>query len=260
MFRGRATLVVAPTDSKFFHFGTVNELLDLFLNTSSAFSQYFRHILGYTRLKSSHVPQDDAQIHRNCCIINSRLGTNTRVNEGSILEFCMIADQVRLTVGHNCYISNCCCLMGADQHDDLHVPDNICLHTIPIKPLTDQDKVEYVTIFFDRRDDLKKVYERLERVIFLGREVRPSLGKALETREVKSNCLWDLRVFRAYDSMSESFRRSLSFLNRYLNEDEHFENENENEDENKKAYSLFDLLKYRSYSDMISFRLDSKLF
>lgn len=247
MFCGRACLVAALTNSEFFHLGTVNELLDLYLNSSSEFCNKFRQTLGFTKFKSSTI-DPNAQIHNNCCIINSRLGSRTIVDDGSIIEFCLVGESTRLQVNKNCYLSNCL----IDKLDiSLKVPENICLHTIPV---VINEHLQFVTLFFDRRDDLKKVYAELGQVKFLGREIKESLASILKAKSNRSNCIWDLKLFRAFKSMSESFGKSLEFVNRCLSDNfEDYESQTE-------FYSLFDLLKYRSYDAMISYRKDSKLY
>lgn len=248
MFRGRAILVLALDDSNFFHLGTVNELLDLYLDANSTISRKFRETLGFTKSKSSTI-DPKAQLG-NCCIINSRLGQNTAVDDGSIVEFCFVGESTRLGVGRNCYLSNC---QIEGDNEDLKVPDNICFHTVPIKSA---DSLEYVTLFFDRRDDLKKVYANLRQLRFLGREVNEKLADLVVANKHRSNCVWDLRIFRAYESMSESFRRSLEFVENYFN-GRNLENENSQQG---KYFSLFDLLEFRSYDAMISFRMNKSLY
>ena len=53
--------------------------------------------------------------------------------------------------------------------------------------------------------------------------------------------------------MSQSFEKSLDFVNRYMN------NENVDFELSLGLYSLFDLLNNRCYERMISFRKDNRL-
>jgi len=181
--------------------------------------------------------------------MNSRLGKNVMVCNGSILEYCLVGEASKLSVGQNSFISNC----WIDGDVDLKVPDNVCLHTIPVKI---GNELRYATIFFDRRDDLKKVYSDLSEVRFLGKQFGQNLLNMIRHGATQSNSIWGLKIFRAYDSMSESFRQSIEFVQSYLQEsnlEEYFK------DSPNLFYSLFDLLEYRCYEAMISFRLDNRL-
>ena len=242
LFRGRSALIAALKDSEFFHLGTINELLDLYLNSESQFAAEFRKSLGFTRLKNSNF-----DVKTNCCIMNSKLSGKTSISDGSILEYCLVDETTKIDIGRNCFISNCL----AKSEQNLQVADNICLHTIAV---IIGDEFKYSTVFFDRRDDLKKVYGDLRELKFLGKNLPQKLVEYLESSETKmNNTIWELRLFRAYDTMSESFEKSLDFVNRYLN------NENVDFELSLGLYSLFDLLNNRCYERMISFRKDNRL-
>lgn len=253
MFRGRSCLVVALNNSQFFHLGTVNELFDLYLNKNAALAQKFRHNLIFTSRKNSHLASSSSSssISDNTCIINCRLGKNTSIKDGSILEYCLVDDQTRFEVGQNCFLSNC--WIQANGNAELKIPDNIFLHTVSVKI---NGELKYITIFFDRRDDLKKIYSSLDEVKFLGKSFPKKLAQLVEQNGSQSNSIWNLKLFRAYESMNNSFRRSIEFIREYLIEQ--FDNAFE-DFSTATFYSLFDLLKYRCYENMISFRTDNKL-
>lgn len=246
LFRGRTSLVVALHNSEFFHLGTVNELLDLYLNRNSALAKSFRQTIGFTHLKNAGVTSSSA--FQDSCIINSRLGENTSIQDGSLLEYCFVSPNTQLTVGRNCFISNC--LINSDSA--LNIPDNVCLHTIPA---IIEDKLQYFTIFFDCRDDLKKVYTDLSQVRLLNKQIPMKVVDLLRTNGTHSISIWSLKIFQGYASMNESFNKSLVFVQQYL--DEKFDDCVSND---QSRYSLFDLLKNRSFHAMISFRKSNGLF
>ena len=134
-----------------------------------------------------------------------------------------------------------------------NIPSNICMHTIPTK------NGKYLTIFFNRNDDLKKNYDTLNCLIFLGKKLPKELcllEKSLKYSLSDSNSIWNLRIFRSYDTMTESFFYSLKFIDDYLNE--------RNMDQsilvdNVESYSLFDILKIQDYEKMILYRIDMGL-
>ena len=64
---------------------------------------------------------------------------------------------------------------------------------------------------------------------------------------------FQLMIFISFFTMSESFEKSLDFVNRYMN------NENIDFELSLGLYSLFDLINNRCYERMISFRKDNRL-
>lgn len=256
LFKGRSTLIMALRDSDFFHLGTMSELLDLYLSATSPLAESFRRALGFTRLKSSKLPTDNAHNIAGC-VLSSRLGKNTTTNEQSLLECCVTDDVTRIRVGQMCYLSNCMILN--EEAAMLEIPDNVCMHTMPIKAAVGGE-FAYVTVFFDRRDDLKKAYSSLDKCHFLGKCIPNKLVRVLQDRigpgASSNNCsIWSLKIFYAFSTMSESFRRSLEFVHRYLNKDEvDFESDRLTE-----SFSLFDLLKCACFEKMLSYRLENQL-
>lgn len=78
------------------------------------------------------------------------------------------------------------------------------MHTLTIK---EDNKSKYVTIFFNKDDDLKKAYNDLSQLVFLGQKLPEKLLASLKlTNETKS--IWNLKVFKSTDSMSQSFIKS----------------------------------------------------
>ena len=136
------------------------------------------------------------------------------------------------------------------------------MHTLPIESRDDSgtEQISHVTIFFSKNDDLKKVYNNLESVLFLDKKLGKELAKALlepEEGSIRAS-IWNLRLFRAYRTMSQSFHESLEFINDYLRS-ESDEQSYLLKLNDAKCYSLFDLLDVLSLKSMISYRLVKSL-
>ena len=196
------------------------------------------------------------------CILNSRVGQACQLSILSLLEYCFVDTEVRLITNDYCLLNNCMLTSSELSLTNLHeitfnVPANICMHTIPIK--SGVSSAKYLTIFFDRNDDLKKNYELFSSMIFLGKllpdEVTESESQ-LKHAVTDANSIWNLRIFKACNTMSESFVWALKFVNGYLSsrlDTEVFTESVSN------MYSLFDVLKVNDYERMISFRIDNGL-
>lgn len=265
LFQNRKSLVLALKDSDFYHLGTLNEMIDLYLNSSSPACIKFRQSICFTNKKCSNNLVQESSSNPQGVLINSKIGSKCHLSEFSILEFCYFDDEVSLKANEYSFLSNI--MLKRDElttinreNCDFIVPSDVCMHTIPINCLTQlQDSLnystKYVTIFFNRKDDLKKVYNCAGSVKFMGEELIESLVCHLSG---DCNTIWNLKVFKAYDSMSESFVGSIDFVNAYKCRDEqkihgYFTEESSN------FYSLFDLLKNQNFVQMISFRLENKL-
>jgi hypothetical protein len=247
LFAGRKCLVMALEFSDFFHLGTINELLDLYLNLDSEFSKNFRQSLGFTRVKNSQLPISTSK----GCILNSKLGKQTSLSDRSIMEYCVVGDEVDFRVGHNCFLSNCM-VQGRQINNTIEVFDNICMNTVPVNI---DSMVKYVTVFFNKNDDLKKTYDSLGELQFLGKKLPTKVVQMLNGH-LESNCVWNLKIFKSYESMSESFLKSLEFVNGYLNEnvEGYFETDFDH------LLSLFNLLRYQNFEKIISYRQENGLY
>ena len=249
LFSNRDSTIILCKNSDFYHLGTVNELMDFYLNDKLDDAIKFRNDLCFTRFKSK-LSED---LTKSGCVLNSKISKNTKLSSLSLIEYCFIDDGVNLSTNEYCLLNNCMVnnleLEKIDQIDFVfNVPANVCMHTIPIK------NGKYLTIFFNRNDDLKKNYEKLSSLVFLGKKLPDDLclmESNLKYSSSDSNSIWNLRIFRSHDTMTESFYYSLQFVNSYLNS-----NLNQNFfKENFETYSLFDILKIQDYEKMISFRL-----
>ena len=95
-------------------------------------------------------------------------------------------------------------------------------------------------------------------MIFLGCTLPKELTNyesQLKHSPTDSNSIWNLKIFKSFDTMTESFVYSLKFLNDYLNM---IVNE-ESVLDSSNMYSLFDVLKINDYEKMISYRIEHGL-
>ena len=246
LFLGLNVIVVAPSGSDFFHLGTVNELLDFYLNEESSESVKFRRSLCFAKQIPKRVGGDASG-----CVLYSKLGAKCELSELSLVEYCCFDDGTRLKVNDFCFINNCS--VKSEELDvsslNLEVPANVCMHTIPIRV---NSEIRYATIFFNRNDDLKKSYNSISDIKLLGMSL-PNELCGLKLTHLNNNSIWSLKVFKYYETMSESFVNSLGFVNGYLKGNK-LSSESLNE-----AVSLFDILKLQSFEHIISFRLDNGL-
>lgn len=233
--KGRTSLLLALNDSDFFHLGTLAETLELYFGHSIYGEKFRKNVC--MNIKSS-------------LAVNSTIGRGVTLSESSLVDYCHFDDEVSLDVGAYCYVNNC--MVDKSEFDysstkrpSLKVPDNVSLHTIAIVD-PQSNATKYVTIFIDQRDDLKKMYDNLASVRFLNLNLRSELVAKLG--ECKPT-IWQLKLFTAFDTMSESFVRSVTFLNDYLQTENSLEF-----DQNERRYCLFDLLNYQNFEKMISYR------
>jgi hypothetical protein len=254
LFSNRNSTIVLCKNSDFYHLGTLNELLNFYLNDTLEEAVKFRSDLCFTRFKSK-LSDDFTQ---SGCALNSKISKKTKLNNLSLIEYCFIDEDITFYTNEYCMLNNCMLtiseLKKINQLDFVFtIPSNICMHTIPIK------NGKYLTIFFNRNDDLKKNYNTLSCLIFLGKKLPKELcmlEKNLKYSLSDSNSIWNLRIFRSYDTMTESFFYALKFIDDYLNE----RNVDQNIlVENVETYSLFDILKIQDYEKMILYRIDMGL-
>lgn len=253
-FLGRRAKILALTDSDFFHLGTISELFDSYLNQTKPESAKFRQSLGFTQFKSITHSSNSEQAG---LIMYSSLGSSCHLDPTSIAEYCYIDPKVRLNISQYCYLSNCELTASQDQ---VNIPANVCLHTVPIR--TDPDSIKYITVTFHRLDDLKKEYPSLSKVKYFTSECfsEQDSSSICLTHSNKGYSIWNLKLFKAYDSMSESFLQSVhlatlilssetarnELLTQYFKSDVQF-------------YSMFDMLALNEYQDMLSYRIKRNL-
>ncbi len=264
LFYNRNTTIIALTDSSFFHLGTIGELFDSYLNETHPESIEFRTSLGFKPFKIANAHANFLNL--NGVVMDSRIGLKCKLSKQSIVEYCFFDDQVEIELGEFSYLSNCAIKSEELAQKSYHfrIPNDVCMHTIPVRNSKNENK--FVTIFFDRHDDLKKEYETVRLVKFLSVSdgFLDEVG-LVELTNLNSNSIWNIKVFKAYDTMSESFARSLEFLIHFKSSNnqerkiflsEYFRRLSELKNE---FYSLFDILKVNNFEKMIEFRINHSL-
>jgi len=252
---GCKSIVLALTDSEFFHLGTVPELLNLYLDKTSAEAQHFRHSVCFKRLKLSCEHSREMAFLKGCAFYSSIKGV-CHQEETSLMEFCSIGKGVSIELERFTYVNNCslraCELAGVwEINRPLRVLENTCFHTVSIRI---DGRVMFVTVFFGRNDDLKKVYGSVGEIEFLGSRV---LERVVQRRPGVCS-VWGLRLFKACETMSRAFVEAAEFVREYLSGDvkgicERVANEETG------VYCLFDLLEVQSHEEMVRFREENCL-
>lgn len=253
LMSNRRSLVINLTDSIFYHLGTTNELLDFYLNENSLEAIEFRKNICFSKLKIKNENVDWSILKG--CVQNSIVNSDCKLSNLSLLEYSYIDKGIKLVLNDYCFLNNCAIKISELNAYDLNsfnVPPNVCMHTLAISDISNQSK--FVTIFYNRNDDLKKCYNEQAQVVFLGKPMLKQLADKIKLTN-NSNTIWNLKLFKAFNTMSESFVKSLEFINAYLNnmDDCFFDSYLDT------CYSLFDLLKLQNYTNMLNFRYHNKL-
>ena len=252
------------TDSIFFHLGTIGELFDSYLNESNPECIHFRASLGFTPYKSLG-DDKSSELRKGGVILNSKIDFDTHsLNSKCIVEYCRFdgGQRIQLEIGEFCYLSNCALLekemkSKTVETTKLKVPENTCMHTVPVY-VEDTLAIKFVCIFFDRFDDLKKQYNQLDTLRFLGKTNCSRLLAQIGVEPGESVSVWNIRVFQACDTMSEAFLSALEFVHKFRQDEE----ENEYFFSRKVStvrLSLFDILRVNSFEHILAYRIENSL-
>lgn len=245
LMKNKRTIVIALDNSKFYHLGTLNEIFELYFNESDANSIEFRDKIAF---------ETNGMDGKQLCLINTKF-KESRVYFGSscILEHCVfdLNESTQLNIGANCYLNNCILIKSElnilKLENNLQLPSNIFLHTIPILDN------RYVTIFFEMSDNLKKNYKSFAEVKFLNRDgvtLNKFKNNLLKDNSLNEFSLWDLRLYTSKATASESFIEACKFMNYYLKSGEDILTTETIDNK----FSLFDLLKLANYERMIQMK------
>ena len=262
-----STSVLALDDSRFYHLGTVGELVDAYNTRNVAPAAVsFRTSLGFCARKNATIQTVQSDHEAGDMMEAALMMLNARVHVHSLacktfalVEYCRLeAARVRLELGEFALLSNCMLSdtewsFASDKEDVsvLRVPSNVCLHTVAIR---DEQGSQYVTVFFGKDDDLKKCYANASSVRFLGTAATADESDAKVQRDVQLTSdergfsIWNMRLFRARTTMSESLLVALDACNRYVDSGELDTSDYAN------MYSLFDVLRLQDFEKMIEFR------
>jgi fucose-1-phosphate guanylyltransferase len=249
------SIILALKDSDFYHLGTLNEMLDVY-SSDSLYAKKFRESISFTHCK----PNQFVGQHALGCILNSKVNQLLKSESDSYIEYSFVDEDITLSLGKLSLLSNCMLNkkeIANRERLELQVPANVCLHTIPIKCASQTEKTtfitKYVTVFFNRNDDLKKKYKSAQAVVFMGRQIHEAIASTIGKTFENENSIWSLKLFAAHETMSESFLKALDLIDYFLSD---LPRQVVNSTE---LYSLFDLLYLNDYERMISFRTEFKL-
>lgn len=254
-FAGLRTAVIALTDSEFFHLGTIQEILELYLGDTDEAS-CFRRAICFTDSKPGG-GGDKACNPGRAGLYHSRLNENCKLSDKSLAEFCSVGEGLSLQLADWAYV-NTCRLRASELRSgaatSFTVPGDTCMHTVAVKEAAGE--LSFVTVFFQRGDDLKKNYRSARDLKWLGTTLPPALADRLAFTPGSGCSIWSLKVFRAKPTMTESFVSALRFCHSYLEDRMDEVAKDLDKDEDGQLCSLFDILRLHSFESMIQFRED----
>ncbi|XP_068095323.1 fucose-1-phosphate guanylyltransferase [Hyperolius riggenbachi] len=204
LLRGTDFTVIVLNNSKFYHIGTMQEYLHHF--TSDA---RLRAELGLQSDVFSVVPDQDKNLNKSACAIQSLLDAECRVSAHTVIEYSRLGPGI--SVGEYCIISGSCISIRSV------IPDKSFVSSLS---LMIDGQLMYATILFGTEDDLKKSVPSVSELNLLQIFSR-SLLQCLElwgiqvsddlfSSEQKS--LWSARLFPAHATLQESIKASVTML------------------------------------------------
>ncbi|XP_071088220.1 fucose-1-phosphate guanylyltransferase-like [Haliotis cracherodii] len=192
------------------------------------------------------------------CVMHSLLPKTSSTPVRSVMEYCHF--DVPVSVQHNTIVSNCQFLLAKVSNPPmvLTVPKGCFLHTVPICV---DDSTEFVTIFLDIFDNIKKSCssEDVTSLSFLGKTIEDFCSssdltvKELIPKDSSGNAadkisLWTLKLFAAQSSMTESFYFSLTEMKHLIS------GKKTAEPSSRRRLSMADLLKVKDVAAMLKYR------
>ena len=199
--------------SKFYHLGTTQEYLQ-----GLTCDPQLRVELNLTNIVSSRLSDGGNDITG--IVLNCVIDQPIRVPHDSVVEYSIVRSEV--VVGNKTILSN------VEITDNVTVPPCFLYHTIPVLVNINSEPVRrYVTVAFHVTDDMKfsTSVSQAENLQFGGRlmEMLFSLSPQTWSRQSvfadsSSASLWSARMFSAHDSMSESFKHTVSMISALTSE------------------------------------------
>ncbi|KAL3878325.1 hypothetical protein ACJMK2_030688 [Sinanodonta woodiana] len=234
LLNGSSLRLIVMNSSKFIHIGTMKEYIDSYCSdvTFQAEMHLSKDIFNLWTtgsngdLEDCEAPCKRIRMSDTClgCVMHSILPQNSFTSSRSVLEYCHFDTPVQ--VGQNTILSNCRFLSKEKylngQGDKatlspINISDNLFLHTIPV---TVEGKTQFVTIFCDIEDSLKKVAVNndISKLQFLQKTVEDIVAILdIDPKKIvphpsipgsKIN-IWFSNLFPLVDTMSESLMLSL---------------------------------------------------
>jgi len=219
-------------DSRFFHFGTTDEYLELLTEDKALqeiisvnlVSECAGLPLKYVSENCKNADYLDSAIPENVvglmgsaapdvsvlpCIMHSVTYAGVRLVERSIIEYSTLRECV--TIGRNCIVSHCSVGQKAS------IPANTFAHTIPIhaEKVNCSYNLGYCTVLFGINDNLKSSAEASQ-LQYMGKSMSDIFSDCERlTREKNSLKLWEAKLFRIFQSPEESFADAIEFLRKF---------------------------------------------
>ncbi|XP_067661477.1 fucose-1-phosphate guanylyltransferase-like [Haliotis asinina] len=192
------------------------------------------------------------------CVMHSSLPKTSSTPIRSVMEYCHF--DVPVSVQPDTIISNCQYQLAEVSHAPkvLTVPKGCFLHTVPI---CIDNRTEYVTIFLDIFDNIKKscFSDKVTSLSFLGKTIEDFCSssnltlKELIPKDTSGNAvdklsLWNLKLFATQSSMTESFDFSLTEMKHLIS------GKKMTEPTSCRRLSMADLLKVKDVAAMLKYR------
>lgn len=211
----------------FFHFGTVPELLQHFLDRSLPFWCKF---LNSSAAEKSNVVN---------CIVESMNQISCR----SFLEWCHLTGDC--SVGDGCILSGLCWLEEEhdehkqEQHKKCVIPSNVCAVTVPIERSGKENcGIQYVTVCFPCDADLKANADN-------GRNLQWFEQIICFSEHTSELTLWDYPLFRSAKTATQSLRNTLWTIEHGL------ESKRKNHEDSAPLLSISQVFEYANVPEML---------
>ncbi|KAM9324663.1 fucose-1-phosphate guanylyltransferase [Gastrophryne carolinensis] len=231
--------VIVLNNSKFCHIGTLQEYLHHFTSDAQLQAE-----LALQSNVFSIVPDQDKNVNKNACVIQSLLDAQCRVSPHTVIEYSRLGPGV--SIGEYCIISGSCISMESV------IPDKSFVSSLS---LMIDGRLMYATILFGVEDDLKRSMASMLDVPSLqifGRSLQRCLelwgipvSEDLFSDSRKS--LWSARIFPTYATLQESVKASLAMLNA-------INSQSQVQLARVKRLSIEEMLKQKNVEEMLNFR------
>ena len=218
-------------DSRFFHFGTTDEYLELLTEDKALMEILSVNLLSESAgMPFKYVPDEhtntihaDTSVPENVvglmgaatshkgvaavpCVMLSLLHAGVSLGERSIVEYSTLRECV--AVGRNCIVSHC------SVGQNVSIPANTFVHTISINVNKAESpfSLGYCTVVFGINDKLK-ASAQASQLQYMGKSV-PDVFSDYERLAPDSGCvkLWEAKLFRVFRTAEESFADAYQVL------------------------------------------------
>ena len=256
VLKGTPLNIVLLKASKFYHLGSMQEMLHHFCNDDVLAKEmgFEKHIMSAVLPSSAnHAIKRSRQMgNMSGCLIQNCLIENSNIVQSSVVEYCNFA--VPCHIGEACIVSNCEYVEGEISRIAL-VPKTF-VHTVIIRESRISPQM-YVTVFFSTTDNIKakSTSETVEDLAFYGVKlgdisVSWNVGdnvKAIVFPHEQNLSLWNARLFPAKETMSKSFQCALK-MQAALNSGNTVDLSGET------LYSMVDLTQLKDVEGMLAYR------